>query len=639
VSRLAAILSLVLAAAACLPACSSDLDPYGEALIVMQTDTRVPERVNRVRIDVHAADGALLSSRELSTPSARDWPLSFSVVADAEAERLVTVRIRAFPEGHVAPVVPVRVAAEPTAYASIDAACVNAPVLRLGERLVLRRGSVPITTVLPFTPRAGATAVCTEPTNAGSAVAKLEVTEKAEYDISVVESTPDGALNEVGSDTTLAIRGECPFPTSQVACSDPPMRALPSLRLTLAPGVVWIITGGSERAPADLTLLATKVGEASQVPAPPPAPPALVEPAPGATLDRLVRLRLLPGRRGTVRVTLHGECFGRPANVTTNESCISDGSVLVADVLSAESALIRSAPPVPPWTGDDPRPCTVTPRGPSALRDEEVCIPGGAFLMGDTLALTDLELKTQPERVRVVEPFLLDKFEFTVARYREALRRGFVPIPGSIIQNDAAFKEGVAACTFADPARFAGATARDAFPLNCITWEAARALCKFFEEDLPTEDQLEYAATAAGRSVETQFPWGDDLPDCDRVVSDRSDIGLARDCKTPSRYGPLAVDAEPYLHADVSPQGVVGLGGNVAEWTSTAFYSYDHPAWTRTGPRSPLSPAAERDAPRRSLRGGDWASFALFATGSARRARPVLTRDEAFGFRCARAGR
>jgi formylglycine-generating enzyme required for sulfatase activity len=639
VSRFSAISGFLFSVGACVPACAADLEPFGEALVVVQTDARVPERLNRVRIDVYGADGALLSMRELSTPSARDWPLSFSVVADAEAERLVTVRIRAFPEGHVAPVLAVPVPPEPPVHASIEAACGNAPAMRLGEPLVLRRGSVPISTVLPYTPRAGAPAVCTEPTNAGSAVAKLEVTEKADYNVAVVESTPDGALNEVGSDTTLAIRTDCPFATTQLACSDPPGRAPPSLTLALAPGVYWVVSGGSERAPADLTLVATKVGEASQVPAPPPPPADVVEPAPGATIDRLLRLRLVPGRRGTVRVTLRGECFGQPVNVATSETCISDGSVAVADVLTAESALIRSAPPVPPWNGDEPRPCSVGPRGPSALRDEEVCIPGGAFLMGDTLALTDLELKTQPERVRVVEPFLIDKFEFTVARYREALRRGFVPIPGSIIQNDAAFKEGVAACTFADPARFAGATARDAFPLNCITWEAARALCKFFDEDLPTEDQFEYAATAAGRSAETQFPWGDELPDCDRVVSDRSDIGLARDCKTPSRYGPLAVDAQPYVSADVSPQGVVGLGGNVAEWTATAFYSYDHPAWKRAGPRSPLSPSADREAPRRSLRGGDWASFALFATGSARRARPVLTRDEAFGFRCARPGR
>ncbi len=91
--------------------------------------------------------------------------------------------------------------------------------------------------------------------------------------------------------------------------------------------------------------------------------------------------------------------------------------------------------------------------------------------------------------------------------------------------------------------------------------------------------------------------------------------------------------------ADPAETQVVGLGGNVAERLRTGFYSYEHSAWTRAGSRLPLPASADTDAPRRALRGGDWASFSLFATGSARRARPVLTQDEAFGFRCSRPGR
>jgi formylglycine-generating enzyme required for sulfatase activity len=629
------------------PACLVRPAPLGEALVVVQTDVSIPRRVDRLRVDVLGADGAVVSSRDLTSPSSDDWPISFSVVADGEdAERIVTVRLRAYPEGHVVAsrdlIRASTLAPEPVAYASIQEACGNAPTLRLGEPVVLRRGAAPITTMLPLVAADGSK-TCARPTSAGSAAAKIEITEPAEYRFEIVAAVPDGAHREVGGDTTLSVRKDCPFPTTQLACNDDlaPASALSAVVVSLTPGAYWVVTGGAEPAPADLTLLATRSNEAVAVPLPPPATEdrGLVEPSPGASIDRLVRLRLVPGRRGTVQVTLHGDCFGAPADVAAGKSCVEGGAPVPVDIVTAGGELTRAASPPAAWSGDDLTPCTATPRAPSALHDEEVCIPGGAFLMGDTLALTDLEFKSQPERVRVVEPFLLDKYELTVGRYREALRRGLVPIPGGIIENDAPFRVGVAACTWSDEARYPAAHERDAFPLNCITWEAARAVCTFLGSDLPSEDQWEYAATAAGRAAETQFPWGDELPDCERIVSDRSDIGLANGCRTADQYGPVAVDAMPFAARDRSPQDVIGLGGNVAEWLRTGFYSYEHPAWTRAGSRLPLAASAEAEAPRRALRGGDWASFALFATGSARRARPVLMRDEAFGFRCARPGR
>ena len=628
------------------PACSEAPEPFGEVLVVVHTDANIPRRVNRLRADVYGADGALVSSRDLTASRPEDWPISFSVVADTDVERTVTVRLRAYPEGHGITVGALALASRlppvPTAYASIQEACDNAPSLRLGEPLLVRRGGAPITTVLPSL-SSGGTTTCSRPTAGGSAVAKIEIAEQDSYLFEIISATPNRTRGEVGGDTTLSLRKDCLFPTTQLACSDeiaqPP--ALQALGLPLAPGVYWLVTGGSEPAPADLTLRATRTGFAIQTPTPAlPDDRERVEPSPGATIERTVRLRLLPGRRGTLEVILRGDCFGVPADVVGGKSCIDGPDVVPVDVVAPRGELTRQAPTPAPWRGDELRPCALQPRGPSALYDEEVCIPGGAFLMGDTLAITDLEAKTQPERVRVVEPFLLDKYELTVGRYREALRLGLVPIPGSVLENNADFKPLVAACTWNDAKLYAKSRERDNLPLNCITWAAARAVCIFLGGDLPTEDQWEYAATAAGRPNETQFPWRDEnkLPDCEQIVSDRSDIGLANACASVG-YGPLAVDAQPYASRDISPQDVVGLGGNVAEWLRTGFYSYDNSAWMRAGSRLPLPASADADAPLRALRGGDWASFSLFATGSARRARPVLTQDEAFGFRCSRPGR
>ena len=45
------------------------------------------------------------------------------------------------------------------------------------------------------------------------------------------------------------------------------------------------------------------------------------------------------------------------------------------------------------------------------------------FILGDVLALEDLDARSQPERVRAVEPFLLDRYEMSVGRYRDAVKR------------------------------------------------------------------------------------------------------------------------------------------------------------------------------------------------------------------------
>ncbi|MBK7395054.1 MAG: SUMF1/EgtB/PvdO family nonheme iron enzyme [Myxococcales bacterium] len=87
-----------------LVSCSSqpqDLPPYGEALIVVDTDIPVPALANRLRLDLYSADGSQwLSSRDVALRDARDWPTSFSVYTpDTVHDRVTLVRLRAYFEG------------------------------------------------------------------------------------------------------------------------------------------------------------------------------------------------------------------------------------------------------------------------------------------------------------------------------------------------------------------------------------------------------------------------------------------------------------------------------------------------------------------------------------------------------------
>jgi formylglycine-generating enzyme required for sulfatase activity len=340
-------------------------------------------------------------------------------------------------------------------------------------------------------------------------------------------------------------------------------------------------------------------------------------------------------------MTLFGECFGAAADVARRETCVDTAGVRIpAETIYSRGRLSREAAPPPPWRGQAEELCTALPRAPREELDGEVCIPGGAMLMGDTLALGDVEYKSQPERMRVVAPFLLDTHEVTVGRFRDAVARGLVPIPGAVRPNNVPLTKDDA-CTWnegATPTVPAPGVDRERLPLTCVTWPQARAVCKFLGGDLPTEDQWEYAATTAGRTAEAQFPWGDELPDCARAVVERSISGFANRCKG-VEVGPVAVDDERFADRDVTALGVRGLGGNVQEWLATGFYPYGHAAWERAGLRQPMPAWADEEAPLRATRGGDWATFALYTSSSARRSIPPVARYDNVGFRCARPGR
>ncbi len=84
----------------------TDADPRAQWVVVVDTDAPLtgqlvdqPElpadaAIDSLRIDVIAADGERLATRELTVPDPRDWPISFGVVA--EGPRPERLRLRAY---------------------------------------------------------------------------------------------------------------------------------------------------------------------------------------------------------------------------------------------------------------------------------------------------------------------------------------------------------------------------------------------------------------------------------------------------------------------------------------------------------------------------------------------------------------
>lgn len=91
--------TLAFGLASTLSACDRTLPPLGEALVVVDTDLPVPSVVSRLRVDVYE-DGIWKESRDLARPDPRDWPASFSVVAEDDGRvHEVVLRVRAYQEG------------------------------------------------------------------------------------------------------------------------------------------------------------------------------------------------------------------------------------------------------------------------------------------------------------------------------------------------------------------------------------------------------------------------------------------------------------------------------------------------------------------------------------------------------------
>lgn len=233
------------------------------------------------------------------------------------------------------------------------------------------------------------------------------------------------------------------------------------------------------------------------------------DPLPAFTIDRLIELPPAASFE-RVRVLLRGECMGVVSDVAGGRTC--DGSTEAGPVMVAPTTVERVGDPPPTaigtWRDAVAKPCLGEARGESGIFDEEVCIAGGVFFIGDERMATarcSPLCDTSPERLVRLSPFFLDKYEVSVGRFRAARRAGFKPT-GMMWSSSV--------CTYSESG------ANDAMPMNCVSWQAAREFCEFDGRTLVTEAQWEYAAS--GRGHENLYVWGDDLPSCEG----RGDQGL-----------------------------------------------------------------------------------------------------------------
>ncbi|MBW2733090.1 MAG: SUMF1/EgtB/PvdO family nonheme iron enzyme [Deltaproteobacteria bacterium] len=228
-----------------------------------------------------------------------------------------------------------------------------------------------------------------------------------------------------------------------------------------------------------------------------------------------------------------------------------------------------------------------------------VVVPRGPFARGKGKGAEPDEV----QREVTLESFSIDRFEVSVARYRECVKTHACVDPSAYAK-----EKKLKGCNY-------GVAQRDGHPINCISWLDARRYCHWTGKRLPTEAEWERAARGTdGRP----YPWGDTKPRCEDAAFHRQE--------RPCRKGTAPVDA--YAGGE-SPYGARQMAGNVAEWVSDWYGA----GYYERGPgANPRGPAAGR---RKVTRGGSWSDDKTLIEVTSRQPLLPSIRRGSLGFRCA----
>ena len=245
----------------------------------------------------------------------------------------------------------------------------------------------------------------------------------------------------------------------------------------------------------------------------------------------------------------------------------------------------------------------------AALDGAVVCLAGGPGVMGSVAGRVD----AAPEHMVTLDPFCIHRYEVTNAQYQ-----AFLVSTG---HRPPLHWETVLLETAAPP-----------LPIVGIGWSDAGEYCHWAGGRLPTEAEWERACRGTdGRT----YPWGSEW-DPSRVNATAAGVleaPITGALGNPGGDGP-GLRPVGRLEAGSTPEGIVGLCGNAAEWVADW---YDPAAYRTLSSVNPEAPGPEWS---HSVRGGGWyvptanqASLPDLVSCSARDASHSVT-NLRIGFRC-----
>lgn len=228
-----------------------------------------------------------------------------------------------------------------------------------------------------------------------------------------------------------------------------------------------------------------------------------------------------------------------------------------------------------------------------------VLIPSGSFMMGAVPADKDAEPYERPQHeVTISKRFYLAQMPVTVDAYRRFADDQELEMPQA--------------------PQFNGGWSRGDHPIVRVTWQEAKAYCKWAGGRLPTEAEWEYAAR--GGREDLKFPNGK---------------GLNREqAKYRVRTRKTLLYTEPSGDYPVNGYGLLHMVGNVSEWVADRYDSDEYgrrkTKRSRTDPSGPVQASGSV-----VVRGGSWRDRRDDLRVSNRIGLAPETSSRTIGFRCA----
>lgn len=248
-----------------------------------------------------------------------------------------------------------------------------------------------------------------------------------------------------------------------------------------------------------------------------------------------------------------------------------------------------------------------------------ISVDDGSFYMGSK---EGGPTEQQPwHKVSFDRPFLIGKYEVTVAQYEACVSAGMCSTPGNLDWEGLGWGLNTSS------------NGRWDHPQNGLDWNQARDVCEWLGGRLPSEAEWEYAARGP---TSTPFPWGVLPPTCENGTAnfDPTETGqrpwACNVCVDAGCSGTISVGLKTN---GASWVGALDMGGNVWEWCADWFHgSYinapsDGSAW--------MLPDPAYDG-FKSVRGGSFMQGESQLRSDNRGSDPIAVRKARHGVRCVR---